>query len=134
VRTEVRDHVELKLSLPAESENLARVRRAVSDFAASLGLHENVIADLRLAVNEACANVVRHAYEGAGAMKVEARPDGDRLVVVVHDSGRGLARASADPGSGLGLRLASAVSNSMEVRHRATGTEVRLAFSLGEAA
>jgi len=126
--------MELKLSLPAKSENLARVRRAVSDFAASLGLDDSVIADLRLAVNEACANVVRHAYDGDGTMEVEARPDGDRLVVVVHDSGRGLARASEDPGTGLGLRVASAVSNSMEVRHRPTGTEVRLVFLLGEAA
>jgi serine/threonine-protein kinase RsbW len=134
VRTELREHVELKLSLPAESENLARIRHALSDFAASLGLDESVIADLRLAVNEACSNVVRHAYDGEGAMKVEARPDGDHLVVVVHDSGRGLARASEDPGTGLGLRVASAVSKSMEVRQRGTGTEVRLAFSLGEAA
>ena len=118
---------EFKLSLPARSENLGRVRRAVSDFAASLGLDQQAIGDLRLAVNEACSNVVRHAYDqdDAGAMKVEARPIGGYLVVIVRDNGRGLSRASSDPGTGLGLRVASAVSNSFEVR---------LAFRLGTAA
>jgi len=127
---------EFKLSLPARSENLGRVRRAVSDFAASLGLDQQAIGDLRLAVNEACSNVVRHAYDqdDAGAMKVEARPIGGYLVVIVRDNGRGLSRASSDPGTGLGLRVASAVSNSFEVRQKTAGTEVRLAFRLGTAA
>ena len=132
----MRDAEKFALSLPARSENLITVRRAVSAFAASLGLEEQTIADLRLAVNEACSNVVRHAYEDAdaGAMSVEALPIGDYLVVVVQDDGRGLSKASSDPGSGLGLRVASAVSNSFEVRQKSAGTEVRLAFPLGNGA
>jgi serine/threonine-protein kinase RsbW len=127
---------EFTLSVPARSENLGAVRRAVSDFAASLGLDDQTIADLRLAVNEACSNVVRHAYDrqGAGPMKVQARPIGEYLVVIVHDDGRGLSRASSDPGAGLGLRVASAVSTSFEVRQKTAGTEVRLAFPLGNEA
>jgi serine/threonine-protein kinase RsbW len=130
----VKEFGEFKLSLPARSENLALVRRALSAFAASLGADEELIGDLRLAVNEACSNVVRHAYAEAGEMEVEARPVAGYLLVVVYDHGRGLAQASDDPGSGLGLRLASAVSNSFEVRQKPAGTEVRLAFALGNAA
>jgi serine/threonine-protein kinase RsbW len=126
---------EFKLSLPARSENLGTVRRALSDFAASLGVDDETILDLRLAVHEACSNVVRHAYsEDIGAMKVEARPVGESLVVVVEDDGRGLSHASSDPGAGLGLRVASAVSDSLEVHQKQAGTEVRLAFPLGHAA
>jgi serine/threonine-protein kinase RsbW len=127
---------EFKLSLPAKSENLGRVRRAVTDFAAALGLDNETISDLRLAVNEACSNVVRHAYNGQeqGPMRVEARPVGDSLVVLVNDNGRGLSRVSSDPGAGLGLRVASAVSDSFEVHQKTAGTEVRLAFPLGHAA
>jgi serine/threonine-protein kinase RsbW len=135
LRTTTTYEGELKLTLPARSENLAPIRRAVSEFAASVGVDEGVLSDLRIAVNEACTNVVRHAYEeGSGAIDVEARPMGGYLVVVVYDNGRGLARASEDPGAGLGLRVASAVSNSFEVRQRDVGTEVRLAFPMGEAA
>jgi serine/threonine-protein kinase RsbW len=136
VQPQTRDGLRLKLSLPARSEHLGTVRRALAEFAASLGADDDVIANLRLAVNEACTNVVRHAYDGelAGELEVEAKPEGDQLVVVVQDAGRGLTRASSDPGAGLGLRVATAVSRSVEVRGRGDGTEVKLAFPLGEAA
>jgi anti-sigma regulatory factor (Ser/Thr protein kinase) len=125
---------EFELSLPARSENLKKVRHAVSDFAASLGVPDETIADLRLAVNEACSNVVRHAYGGSvGEMRVEAKPCGSSLLVFVRDSGHGLSRASRDPGTGLGLRVASAVSSSFAVAQTGEGTEVRLAFPLSEA-
>jgi serine/threonine-protein kinase RsbW len=126
---------ELKLSLPARSENLRTVRHAVSEFAASLGVAEDTLADLRLAVNEACSNVVRHAYDGEeGEMEVEARPIGGCLLVTVQDQGRGLGGPSADPGSGLGMQVASAVSGSFALQQNAPGTEVRLVFPIGEAA
>jgi serine/threonine-protein kinase RsbW len=100
-----------------------------------MGLDEDLLADVRLAVNEACTNVVRHAYtREEGEMKIEARPVGNSFVVVVHDSGRGLAHASGNPGSGYGLRVAGALSASMEVRRRNAGTEVKLAFPLTSAA
>lgn len=134
MRRETTEDTELRLSLPARSENLSRIRRAVSEFAESLGVDEEVIADVRLAVNEACSNVVRHAYEEEGEVQVEARPVGEQLVVVVHDTGRGLAQASRNPGSGLGLRVATALTETLEVRGRGPGTEVRLAFPIGEAA
>jgi serine/threonine-protein kinase RsbW len=129
------DDREFKLSLPARGENLARVRRALSEFAASVGADDDLVADLRLAVNEACTNVVRHAYTaGEGGMQVEARPVGGYLVVVVHDSGQGLGTPSTDPGAGFGLEVAKALTDSMEIFERERGTEVRMRFTLGAAA
>jgi serine/threonine-protein kinase RsbW len=126
---------ELTLSFPARSENLWKVRRAVCEFATSLGVPDDTVADLRLAVNEACSNVVRHAYDDAsGEMQIRARPSGSSLLVVVRDTGHGLSRPSSDPGTGLGLRVASAVSSSFAVRHEPTGTEVQIAVALGDAA
>ena len=126
---------ELKLSLPARSENLKTVRHAVSEFAASLGVAEETLVDLRLAVNEACSNVVRHAYVGGeGEMEVEARPIGGCLLVTVQDQGHGFSGTSSDPGAGLGLQVATAVSGSFAIQQNAPGTEVRLVFPIGRAA
>jgi serine/threonine-protein kinase RsbW len=122
---------EFALSLPARSENLRTVRSALSDFAASLGVPDETVADVRLAVNEACSNVVRHAYGGrAGEMRVEARRCGSSLLVFVRDSGYGIAQASRDPGTGLGLGVASAVSSSFAMEQTKEGTQVRLTFPL----
>jgi serine/threonine-protein kinase RsbW len=126
---------ELKLSLPARSENLKTVRHAVSEFAASLGVAEETLVDLRLAVNEACSNVVRHAYVGEeGEMEVEARPIGGCLLVTVQDQGHGFSGTSSDPGAGLGLQVATAVSGSFAIQQNAPGTEVRLVFPIGRTA
>ena len=124
---------EFTLTLPARSENLRTVRHAVSEFAACLGATGETLADLRLAVNEACSNVVRHAYdEDGGNMQVEARPVNGCLLVTVQDTGRGLTQPSDDPGSGLGLHVANAVSGSFAMEQLAPGTQVRLVFPLGE--
>ena len=48
----------LRLTLPAEAENVTLVRHALAGLAESLGMGENAIADLKTVVTEACMNVV----------------------------------------------------------------------------
>ncbi len=124
---------DLTLSVPARSENLAPVRQAVAQFAESLGAEPDVIEDVRLAVNEACSNVVRHAYGNEdGDLEVAARPDGRRLLVQVRDSGRGFSAPTDNPGAGAGLTLMRAASEALRIAERAngSGTHVWLAFPL----
>ena len=55
----------LKMDLTRRAEKIfAGVRKAVEAFALAAGLAPAAIADLGLAVNEALANVIRHAYQG----------------------------------------------------------------------
>ena len=90
MRRETNDDSELRLSLPARSENLSRIRRAVSEFAESLGVDEEVIADVRLALTEACSNVVRHAYrQPGGTIDVTAECADGHIGIRVQDTGRG---------------------------------------------
>ena len=66
-------HVEfVHRSWPADSEQLAVIRRELSDWLAPLGLTEEETADVVLAVDEAAANAVRHAYgpEESGAVEL----------------------------------------------------------------
>jgi serine/threonine-protein kinase RsbW len=124
----------VRLELPARAENVAVVRQAVAGVASVLGMEDPVLADVKMAVSEACANVVVHAYEdGDGGMEVELRPGHATLTVVVRDHGRGVRPRLHPEGSnlGLGLPLMASLCDEFEVRNRdGTGTEVRMAFHL----
>jgi serine/threonine-protein kinase RsbW len=125
----------VRLELPALPENVAVVRQAAGGVASAMGLVDPLLADVKMAVSEACANVVIHAYgEGAGPMEVELQPGDATLTVVVRDRGNGV-RPRLDPEGtnlGLGLPLMAALCDEVEVRHGdgEPGTEVRMAFQL----
>ncbi|HMO25734.1 MAG TPA: ATP-binding protein, partial [Tepidisphaeraceae bacterium] len=55
----------LRLRIDTDTANLAPVRRAIERLATSLRFDERTTADIGLCVNEAMANVIRHAYGGA---------------------------------------------------------------------
>ena len=124
----------VRLELPARPENVAVVRQAVAGVASVLGVDDPVLADMKMAVSEACANVVMHAYDhDRGTIEVEMQPGLAALTVIVRDYGHGV-RPRLDPDSsnlGLGLPLMAALSDEFEVRNNdTTGTEVRMAFNL----
>src|SRR3954453_3093962 len=54
----------IRLELTSEPSAIAEVRRAVEAFAAAAGLRPVAPGELGLSVNEAVANVIRHAYGG----------------------------------------------------------------------
>src|SRR5919108_276251 len=80
---------DVMLTLPALPENVAVVRHVLGAFAESMRLPDELIEDLRLAVTEACTNVVRHAYadEIPGAVEVSIEPGEEHVHVVVADFG-----------------------------------------------
>src|SRR5512133_693436 len=88
VRTETSD---LEITLPARAENVAVVRHAVGGLGDVLDVHEQTLSDIKLAVTEACTNVVVHAYpDGEGPMALRATVDDVVLRVVIVDRGRGI--------------------------------------------
>ncbi|HYT32400.1 MAG TPA: ATP-binding protein [Thermoanaerobaculia bacterium] len=74
----------------AEAPNLAQVRAFVQDFCRRVGADPQASFDLKLAVDEACTNIVEHGYVGMpqGDMRVSIAFDGERLTVVISDHGR----------------------------------------------
>src|SRR5207248_4922881 len=75
------------------------IRRAVSRFLDPYHLPADELADIGLAVTEACANVVCHAYpDGSGDLRCEARIVADEVVIVVTDWGCGVNAANGQPG------------------------------------
>lgn len=125
---------EVRLVLPALPANVALVRQALAGLTDELGVEPARAADMKIALTEACTNVVVHAYgDEPGPLEVAMGVEFGRLVLSVRDRGSGLhPLPSRDEGSPLGFGLALIASLSDEVglvggRH---GTEVRIAFAL----
>lgn len=125
---------DLELKLPARPENVAVVRHALGGLGEALDVDEQTLADIKLAVTEACTNVVIHAYNGDdGPLEVDALVDGRRLTVVVRDHGRGIVPRPDSPGLGLGLPLIATLAESLELgKDDGDSTEVRMTFRLDE--
>jgi serine/threonine-protein kinase RsbW len=114
--------------VPADATSVRDLRCAIVEFVHTNCANADEIAgDVALAVTEACANVVRHAYPGRrGDVCLDAHMDGDQLVVAVADRGVGIAAPSRNPGLGLGLRLIDHLADS-QVRSE-DGTVVEMRF------
>ncbi|HTN24941.1 MAG TPA: ATP-binding protein [Solirubrobacteraceae bacterium] len=127
------DTPDLELKLPARAENVAVVRHAFGGFAEALSVDEQTLADIKLAITEACTNVVIHAYDDDedGSLEVDASIDDRRLTVVIRDEGRGIVPRPDSPGLGLGLPLIATLAESLELgKDDDDRTEVRMTFSL----
>ena len=122
---------DLVLTLPARAENVAVVRHAMGGLGDALHLDDSVLNDVKLAVTEACTNVVVHAYaDGEGPLTVAAGVRDGRLAVAVRDEGRGMLPRTDSPGLGLGLPLIATLAESLELGGDEGGAEVRMTFRL----
>jgi serine/threonine-protein kinase RsbW len=108
------------------------VRAGVTVLATDLT--EDDLYRIRLALTEACANVVRHAYpDDPGILKVDACFGAKTVVINVCDAGIGTGegRAQAEPGAGgLGLPLIGMLADRVEITPHEPGTSVRMTFEL----
>ena len=96
----------LSLTKPATQENLALFLSLVDVLAQRHGLPEQAVGDLRLLAEEACTNVVLHAFEGseAGEMTLRVGYDDGVVELLIEDDGRPF-----DPDSAPAPSLAGAV-------------------------
>jgi len=124
---------EVRMTMPARPEGVAVVRQALAGMADALDFDAAVVADMKMAVSEACTNVVVHAYDDSvGLLEVDIRAEEDGLTIVVRDHGSGIQPRPTRrdvPALGLGLPLIAALSDSFELRGSVgDGTEVRMTF------
>ena len=116
--------------LAAEPPSLVIIRRELDRVLREQPFPAERSADVRLAVSEACANAVIHAYPGEdpGALQVSADVRPDALVVTVRDFGCGLpVRPSTE---GLGVTLIRELADAVECSDANPGVAVRLEFQI----
>ncbi len=125
-----------ELEIAATAPSVPLVRHALRGLLATLEVSEEQVADIALAVTEACTNAVVHAYAGnAGRIEVSANHDDESLAVTVRDHGAGMAPRIDTQGLGVGLPVIAAIAQSLEIGSPDDGgTEVRMRFSLTDAA
>ena len=81
--------VEMKFAMPSNPRYLPVVRGAISALAAAIGWDEAECRAITLALDEALANVIRHAYHDRtdGLIEMECRETADGLEITLLDNG-----------------------------------------------
>jgi anti-sigma regulatory factor (Ser/Thr protein kinase) len=114
---------------------MRQIRFDVAEIAASLARGEDVVDRVRLAVSEAAANVVQHAYdEGRGQIHVTVTLPRERLLsVIVADDGDWLAQPRQASGLRLGLLLMRECADGFHIERTSTGgVGVHMSFLLDD--
>ena len=113
--------------LPATLDSVGAARRSIRRFSAGLDVDLDGIV---LAVSEAVANVVAHAYEDGAPGDVELLAEASpfELVVTVRDGGRGIAAGNGSAGAGFGLTIIRRVAEQVELADTPAGVALTMAF------
>jgi serine/threonine-protein kinase RsbW len=127
----------VRLTIPAKPEYITLSRLALSGLARVRPLAEETLADLKLALTEACSNSVRHAYdEKGGHVSISFELRDDRLIVEVVDDGAGFEPAAAGVNGdtaelsegGLGIAIIRSIADEVEIGGGVNGRGSRLRF------
>jgi anti-sigma regulatory factor (Ser/Thr protein kinase) len=121
-----------ELEIPADPNMLRGMRRRLREWLERQGLDRSEIAEVVLAVSEACNNAVEHAYRdnGGGPISVTAGKDAERIRVVVEDHGRWRERVTSEE-RGRGLMLIEHLMHSTDVETGLHGTRVSFERRVG---
>jgi serine/threonine-protein kinase RsbW len=127
------------VTIPSATRYLARVRRFVDQQTAAAGLSERDADAVRLAVDEACANAIEHAYDGqeTGEVEVAVEREPERFTVIVRHYGVPFDPAAYRPPNinrsiherrkgGFGVALMHRLVDTVEYRQRDGASEVCL--------
>ncbi len=79
-----------ELSVTSKMENLAIICGFIGSVAKKLGLDADQTCAVQMAVDEACTNVIEHAYGGRtnGIVHITCQLVNNDVVVTIHDHGR----------------------------------------------
>lgn len=138
----------IRLTFPAKADYLLLARLALGGVVRDMPVGPELLADLRLAVTEACGNAVRHAYDdGEGSVEVAFVVREDRLEMIVEDAGSGVglqaleqilepepAVVEAPVDGGMGMAIIRAIVDELDVRSGkdGRGTVVHMTKYLSE--
>lgn len=132
-------------NFPARYESLSAIDSFVADAARRAGFSSCTVYQVQLAVDEACSNIIEHAYggEGQGVIECTWRIQGEGLTVVLRDYGRSFDPESVpDPdleaglaertGGGLGLYFIRQIMDEVRFEFNSEGGNILTLVKLEE--
>jgi serine/threonine-protein kinase RsbW len=127
----------VRLTIPAKPEYVTLCRLALTGLATVRPFDDEALADLKLALTEACSNSVRHAYssEEDGHVQISYELLPDRIAIEVVDDGEGFdpeRDETAGDGlseGGLGIAIIRAIADEFELVSHAGTRGSRLRFT-----
>ena len=128
----------ITLEIPAKAEYVVLGRLALAGLLRERGFSADAVADLKLALTEACSNSIRHAYNGhtngGGQVLLSFEVFDDRLVMKIRDDGAGFHEDDIDcpqcaavegadhlAEGGMGISIIRAVVDEFELERPAEG-------------
>jgi two-component system, sensor histidine kinase PdtaS len=121
--------VSMAEELPAAPASVGAARRLLRRFAGNLDVDLDAV---ELAVSEAVANAVVHAYEDReGTIEVRAAAAPYELRVVIRDRGHGMAEGGGNGGAGFGLAIIRRLARHVDIADTPDGVTLTMAFPRG---
>ena len=128
------------ISIPSSTRHLGKVRRFVERYAIEADFPDEIINSLQLAVDEACANIIEHAYTedqtpaGSRFIDIDVIIKPDRFIVRIRDKGRAFETnkyrepdifryAKTKKAGGFGVHLMRQLMDQVEYRTRGDSNE-----------
>ncbi len=124
------------LSIPSSTRYLEDVRRFVEHHASEANFSDQAVTELKIAVDEACANVIEHAYSGdqSGTIDVDVIIKPDKFTVRIRDEGQSfdedkyqkpdiLDFAHKKKSGGFGVQIMKKLMDRVEYRTRGKSNE-----------
>ena len=82
--------IKRSLTVPGRFEYLATIADFISEAGRDAGFDQDLIFHVQMAVDEACSNVIEHAYQGQdkGDITLYCDCNGEEWIIAIYDTGR----------------------------------------------
>ncbi len=131
------------LSVDSSTKHLAEVRDFVASHAKNVGLSEKDISEIRLAVDEAFTNIIKHAYKNTASkpVTIELGFNASQLWISIMDEGEGfkpdeykapdiLKRIKNKQRGGMGVFLIQKLMDQVQYNRKGQMNEIRMVKNL----
>ena len=125
----------LKINVPGKAEYVGTVRLATAHVASHTGFDLDTVEDIKVAISEACTNILCHAHEDTNFVyDVVLEVENNVLTITVKDDGAGFGLEEyMEPVlgelqvGGLGIFIIRALMDEVDIQSEpGTGTNIRM--------